>query len=317
MREEAAASNECPPAEDLAAFVDHKLDGDRREKTLLHIVQCSDCYETFSETARFLDRTAPQTMAVATDTEPDKAKKTGHGMIRAVFSPKTQVGFLAVAASYLVVMLFVSGATLRKSIAETERLCKEVSGASAGAPPYVAGLMGSFGIQGTYQGTSLRSGENRRRPELQKFDEKADRIERAFLKTSDRPKAWLGLVSVNLLLERKQKAYRWAGQGKELFPNHFGIRSAFYFTQFLCAEEEDENETKVDALTEMKNLQHENPGEDSEMQAYWYNLGYMFEKMNQCQEAKRSYEKYLALAPKTDAIAESVREIIDRPCDQP
>lgn len=43
-----------PSLEELAAFLDGKLEGEERARVIQHLDECPDCYETFAGTARFL-----------------------------------------------------------------------------------------------------------------------------------------------------------------------------------------------------------------------------------------------------------------------
>lgn len=51
---EYAATGQHPEVEQIAAFLDGRLEGDEREHVVAHLADCEDCYEIFSETARFL-----------------------------------------------------------------------------------------------------------------------------------------------------------------------------------------------------------------------------------------------------------------------
>jgi hypothetical protein len=51
---EYAATGGHPEVEQIAAFLDGRLEGDEREHVVAHLAGCEDCYEIFSETARFL-----------------------------------------------------------------------------------------------------------------------------------------------------------------------------------------------------------------------------------------------------------------------
>jgi polyhydroxyalkanoate synthesis regulator phasin len=44
-----------PSFEELAAFLDGKLEGEERARVIQHLDECPDCYETFAGAARFLD----------------------------------------------------------------------------------------------------------------------------------------------------------------------------------------------------------------------------------------------------------------------
>jgi len=48
-----ALAETCPPLEDIAAFLDHKLVGEERERFMAHLVGCEECYPVFAESARF------------------------------------------------------------------------------------------------------------------------------------------------------------------------------------------------------------------------------------------------------------------------
>lgn len=43
----------CPSLEDLAAFLEGRLSGDKRARIVAHLADCPDCYEIFAEAARF------------------------------------------------------------------------------------------------------------------------------------------------------------------------------------------------------------------------------------------------------------------------
>ncbi|HVS64078.1 MAG TPA: zf-HC2 domain-containing protein [Thermoanaerobaculia bacterium] len=49
----AATTRACPPAEDLAAFLDLRLDGNERREVESHLAGCEDCRESYSEGLRF------------------------------------------------------------------------------------------------------------------------------------------------------------------------------------------------------------------------------------------------------------------------
>ena len=60
-REESAApSGSCPPAEDLAAFIDGNVGGTERDRLVAHLNACEDCYFIFAGTARFRADTVPR-----------------------------------------------------------------------------------------------------------------------------------------------------------------------------------------------------------------------------------------------------------------
>ena len=49
-----ALAETCPPLEDIAAFLDHKLIGEERDRFMAHLVGCEECYPVFADSARFL-----------------------------------------------------------------------------------------------------------------------------------------------------------------------------------------------------------------------------------------------------------------------
>ena len=51
---EQPASDGHPATEQIAAFLDGRLAGEERERLSIHLADCEDCYELFSETARYL-----------------------------------------------------------------------------------------------------------------------------------------------------------------------------------------------------------------------------------------------------------------------
>ncbi len=52
--------SDCPSAEELAAFLDGRLSAAARRAMVEHLDECPDCYEVFSESARFLQEDAPR-----------------------------------------------------------------------------------------------------------------------------------------------------------------------------------------------------------------------------------------------------------------
>lgn len=48
--DEEDALGPCPPIEDIAAFVDGRLDNNQRQQMVEHFADCRDCYEVFSQT---------------------------------------------------------------------------------------------------------------------------------------------------------------------------------------------------------------------------------------------------------------------------
>jgi hypothetical protein len=48
-----ALAETCPPLEDIAAFLDHKLFGEERDRFMAHLVGCEECYPVFADAARF------------------------------------------------------------------------------------------------------------------------------------------------------------------------------------------------------------------------------------------------------------------------
>jgi hypothetical protein len=44
---------ECPSAEDLAAYIDNRLAGNRRMEIDEHLAKCRRCFEVFEEVLRF------------------------------------------------------------------------------------------------------------------------------------------------------------------------------------------------------------------------------------------------------------------------
>ncbi len=52
--------SDCPSPEDLAAFLDGRLSAEARRAMVEHLDRCPDCYEVFSESARFLQEDAPR-----------------------------------------------------------------------------------------------------------------------------------------------------------------------------------------------------------------------------------------------------------------
>src|SRR5688500_13958296 len=43
----------CPDLEEIAAFLDGKLSGAERARTVAHLAECESCYEIFAGAARF------------------------------------------------------------------------------------------------------------------------------------------------------------------------------------------------------------------------------------------------------------------------
>jgi len=55
----AGVRGECPSLEDIAAFIDNRLDGKDRMFVMGHLSCCKDCYEIFSETAKSINEVSP------------------------------------------------------------------------------------------------------------------------------------------------------------------------------------------------------------------------------------------------------------------
>jgi hypothetical protein len=49
-----ALAETCPPLEDIAAFLDHKMAGEERDRFMAHLVDCEECYPVFADSARFM-----------------------------------------------------------------------------------------------------------------------------------------------------------------------------------------------------------------------------------------------------------------------
>lgn len=56
----AGVKGECPAPEDIAAFIDNRLDGQHRMFVMGHLSSCKDCYDVFSETAKSINEASPQ-----------------------------------------------------------------------------------------------------------------------------------------------------------------------------------------------------------------------------------------------------------------
>lgn len=48
-----ALAETCPPLEDIAAFLDHRMVGEERDRFMAHLVDCEECYPVFADAARF------------------------------------------------------------------------------------------------------------------------------------------------------------------------------------------------------------------------------------------------------------------------
>ena len=48
-----AIAETCPPLEDIAAFLDHKMAGKERDRFMAHLADCEECYPVFADAARF------------------------------------------------------------------------------------------------------------------------------------------------------------------------------------------------------------------------------------------------------------------------
>jgi hypothetical protein len=55
----AGVRGECPSLEDIAAFIDNRLDGKHRMFVMGHLSSCKDCYYVFSETAKSINEVSP------------------------------------------------------------------------------------------------------------------------------------------------------------------------------------------------------------------------------------------------------------------
>ncbi len=49
-----ALAETCPPLEDIAAFLDHKMAGEERDRFMAHLAGCEECYPVFADSARFM-----------------------------------------------------------------------------------------------------------------------------------------------------------------------------------------------------------------------------------------------------------------------
>ncbi len=47
------STEDCPPVEEIAAFLDGKLSGEERTRMVAHLADCESCYVLFAEAARF------------------------------------------------------------------------------------------------------------------------------------------------------------------------------------------------------------------------------------------------------------------------
>ncbi len=64
----------CPTLEDLAAFVDGRLEAGEREAMVTHVSECERCYEVYAETLRFQEEEARRSAAWAEPADLDAAR---------------------------------------------------------------------------------------------------------------------------------------------------------------------------------------------------------------------------------------------------
>ncbi len=64
-------SSSCPPAGELAALAEGRISGQQRTRLMGHVEACEDCYEIFTGTVDYLERTSP---AEREQVEPPRAR---------------------------------------------------------------------------------------------------------------------------------------------------------------------------------------------------------------------------------------------------
>lgn len=77
--ETSSSAGPCPTDEELAAYIDGGLDPAESRRVTEHLAACEDCFEQYSETARFLLDSGPMTLDAATK---EPAFVTAKGVVR-------------------------------------------------------------------------------------------------------------------------------------------------------------------------------------------------------------------------------------------
>ena len=274
----------CPESEQIAALIDGKLaDGPRRE-ALSHVTSCPSCYETFSETARFVDQSS-QAVARENPVRESQASRTNPvaAFFRGRFFKRAQWAVLTPTAAVLLVLILVGGNSTAKGWGHL-KTAVNTSEQTRSSPtfPYWIFDPGPAAETDAATGRETETG-GKPAPQFQLIQALSD-FENAWIKNK---RTWQGILVANLMLERYEEAHRVAqDEVPKRFADHPQIQVVASLSKFLYGLERKDKKLQQRGLEQMLGLQR------GGSQMALYNLNIMYRQIGNEETAGRYEQMY-------------------------